>query len=357
MISMRFRSLVIVAILVLVLAQTAGAKGLLDKNLHYFQPTIDGSGMIVTYGSEPLGMFRMYYGAFGDVAINMLKYDQPPEIKKFNDKNPPPLDNLTSANLIKNQIAVNAVWGIGFWETFNVGLAVPFVVSRSFDDMFTDPYPSPKQNTHKAGIEGDNIGEDTKKAALEDIRLDIKVIAFNRLARCIGTGVVTTVGFPLAYQENQFVSDAGVTVAPRWFFDIGRERWTAAINVGYKYYSEKSTATLPGLVQEYGHHHSDDYRVRDELLFNLGAKFRFSYGSEFVIDSAARTFADNPLGDKREDYMEIMGAYRKYFRGLNFTALTFGGGVGLNKDAVGSPMGRVFIGITRDEKRLYVMSY
>ncbi|MBZ0272265.1 hypothetical protein K8I61_09515 [bacterium] len=348
MLTRRGRGAVFALAMILATARAAGAEGLLDKNLHLFQPTVDGSGLITTYGSEPLGHFRMFYGLYGDVAADILDYEAPPDSEE--------------ATLIENQAGVNLVWAIGLSKYVNVGLAFPFTPFRTFDEEYdTEVYPHPLIDEFEEDDpdrpEGVKIGEDTDSFAFEDIRLDLKFILIDRLERCLGVGLVTTFGYPVLNnpRDDQYTSDGGLTVAPRLVADLGREWWTVVFNGGYKYFAEKDRARLPGLSEEVAHPNSGDFRTDDELMGGLGVKFRFAWGQELMLDSAVRTFASDPFGDSREDYAEVMGAYRKFFRGFNFTALTIGGGVGLT-DGIGTPAGRLFIGITREENRLHIMS-
>src|SRR5208283_3684939 len=63
------RRFLVVAILCFAAPLAAHAEDIFQKNLHYFYPTTDGSGILWTYGSEPLEMGHMYYGAFVDDAV------------------------------------------------------------------------------------------------------------------------------------------------------------------------------------------------------------------------------------------------------------------------------------------------
>lgn len=334
----------------LVLAPGVSAEGLLDKNLHYFQPTIDGSGLISTYGSEPLGMFRMYYGLFVDDAVNMLEYEN------FEGD---------QVELIENQLGLNLVLGIGLWERINIGLAIPYLPHRSFDEDYLDNNeypPAERQGMDVSKVAGPKLfddatmsaDEDTKTNTFEDLRLDIKLIGMNRLVTCLGVGIITTVAFPVMYKPNQYSSDGGLTVAPRLFLDLGRGWWTIVVNGGYKYYAEKSRVQLPPYSQEINHSNPGDLRTEDEIILGAGMKFRFSFGDEIVLDSSARTYAAAPFGNSEVDYAEVMAAYRKTFRGLNFTAITMGMGAGVT-EGMGSPLVRFFLGFARDEKRLHMV--
>jgi len=282
----------------------AGAQELLDKNVHYFQPVVDGSGMLSTYGSEALTMFRMHYGLWADDAINPVEY------LAHNDRR---------FVVVENQLAGNLVYSVGFFNWLNVGFAFPFVAYR------------------RLGDELDFEGIDS--FALEDMRFDVKGILFDRRQQCLGAALLGRVTVPVGYKENNFVSDHYPTVTSLLVVDLGRRWWTVAANLGYKYYPNPQQSEFL------------DLRVRDELLLNLGATLRVSTTQQLIVDSATRTFANSPFSEPDLDYSEIVLAYRNYWQGLNYTALTAGVGFGL-LSGIGDPLVRVFIGITRDEKRL-----
>ncbi len=347
---MRMKTIFTAACLTILVSTPAFAEGLLDKNLHYFQPVVDGSGLLTSYGSEPLDMFRMYYAVMFDDSMNILDYEN------FEGDD---------AVLISNQAALNFVWSIGFWRYINVGVGIGYVPARSMDQDYLDNNeypPTPRPGVDVSKLEGPKLfddetlaaDEDTKENGLEDLRIDLKLIAFDRLARCLGIGVVTTFATPIDYKPNQYLSDGGLTIAPRLVVDLGRSWWTVVFNGGYKYYAEKSRIKLPPYSDEIDHPNDGDMYTDDELIFGGGLKFQFSFGDEFIFDTNSRTQANNIFGDNRIDYAEFMAAYRKTFRGMNFTALTMGGGIGL-LDGMGNPMLRLFVGIGRDEKRLHML--
>jgi hypothetical protein len=347
---MRLKRILVAACFLLLAVSPVFAEGLLDKNLHYFQPVVDGSGLLTSYGSEPLGMFRMYYGFMFDDSLNILDYEN------FEGD---------EAVLISNQPALNFVWGIGFWRYVNVGVGIGYVPTRTMDQDYLDNNeypPAEREGVDVSKVEGPRLfdddmlaaDEDTKANGLEDIRIDVKLIGFDRLARCLGVGLVTTFATPINYKPNQYLSDGGLSIAPRLVVDLGRTWWTFVFNGGYKYFAEKSRIKLPPYSEEIDHPNTGDMYTEDELIFGGGMKFRFSFGDEFLFDTNSRTQAGNPFGDNRIDYVEVMGAYRKTFRGMNFTAVTMGGGVGL-LDGMGNPMARFFLGIGRDEKRIHML--
>jgi hypothetical protein len=295
--------------LLLLLAWPAEAQELLPKNVHYFTPVVDDSGMIWTYGSSTLGMGRMHYGLWADDAVA-------------------PVAQLQSADdeinvIVPNQVGLNLVYGIGLFHVVNLGFAAPIVPYRQIEQDAADTF---------------NLDDDLTSFAIEDLRFDVKGTFLNRKQKCIGGAVLLRTTVPPAVQKNSFTSDQGVTLWPALVFDIGRRWWTFATNVGYKYY------TNPGESDVF------DLTVGDELTLNLAATFRPSRTQQIIIDSATRTQVARPFGEPDLDYSEVLLAYRKYWQRLNFTALTVGVGAGL-LSGVGDPTVRFFIGVTRDERR------
>lgn len=302
---MRLRHILLI-VLLLVLAAPAGAAGLLDKNVHYFQPVIDGSGVVWTVGSEPLTMFRMHYGAWLDDAVDSVDYLED--------------DNNRLYRIVENQVSANLVYAVGFFHFLNVGFDLSFTVFRQLNEDFEEKY-------------------DFTSFAVEDIRFEVKGTILNRRQKCVGLALLGRVTTPLAYQENSFVSDKTTTLAPVLVADLGRRRWTVAANLGYKYYVTPQGSELFAL------------EVGDELTLNLGGVLRVDRSNQVLADLATRTQVRAPYGEPDLDYMEVLVAYRKYWQRLNFTALTAGVGMGL-LSGVGDPKIRFFVGVTRDERRL-----
>jgi hypothetical protein len=336
---MRMRILLVVATVICIAAAPVWAEGILDKNTHMFAPTVDNSGAIVTYGSEPLGMLKMAYGVYVDTAMMPVRAEIPPSYCEGYEEPDP--DNNTykpgvepevpvvpcdeEVNLIEQQTGATLYWSIGLLDHFNLGFAAPMIAYRSFD--------------------ADYDNEDSKESIiLEDIRFDVKALLLNRRRHFIGLGLVNTVTLAL-YEEDNFASDRGTTVAPRLLFDMGRDWWSVAMNAGYKYYANPNETVL-----------YEDYTIGDEIVLNLGANFRFEYDQELVLDSAVKTLAEEAFSNADGDYIEVMAAYRKYWHRLNYNCLTLGAGVGVT-EGVGTPLARLFVGFGRSENRLsYVVS-
>jgi len=286
----------------------------LPKNTHMFAPTSDNSGIITTYGSEHLGTLWLAYSFWFDDAIAPVDYIDP--------------ENDQQVAMITNQAAGTVNFAFGITDYINIGYAFPYIITRSFD----------------ANYDKDNVLE-TSANTFEDMRLDVKLLLLRRTKHCLGLGLITTTTIPM-YSENNYASDKGATVAPRLLFDIGRNRFTWAINLGYKYYG-----TTPDPNRELV---LEDLEIGDELLLGTGGKVRFAWNQELLIDTAVKTLVQSPFGNPDADYAEVMAAYRKYWVRLNYTALTMGGAVGVTQ-GVGTPFVRLFVGIGRDESRLHFL--
>ena len=277
-----------------------------DKNVHYFQPPVDGSGVILTYGSEPLNWFGLHYGVYADEAIGHLTYEFPSGKRDI---------------LISNQTGVNALFAVGLSKFFTAGVAFPFVPYREMNEKYKDE------------VEG------IETTSLEDIRIEGKGILLNRRSHCIGLAAALTVSVPVGNDPNSFLSDTGLTYTPRFIFDVGRHRWSAAFNVGYKRYTEYKESWELGL------------EVKDEIVFGLGAKLRFASYNELMVDSVFRTQTSEFFSNQNADYGEIMGAYRFIYGNYSLFAFTVGAGAGVMKGA-GTPSVRMFIGVTSYEHHL-----
>jgi len=292
----------------LVLPLLSYADGIYDKNLHYFQPPPDGSGIILTYGSEPLNWLGIHYGLVADEAQVHVTYVPPHGEKEI---------------FVQNQVGANALLGVGITRFFNVGVALPFVVWREFNDKYIDKYHI----------------TNAKESAIEDMRIDVKGILLNRRANCLGVAAAVTTTVPLDALENNFLSDMQPTVTPRLIVDFGRRRWNVAFNAGYKHYSKESTSPIIKM------------EIKDEVLLSFGGKLRISQMNELMGDALFRTQAASFFTDPNYNYGEFIGAYRRLFGSYSLFALTIGAGGGV-MDGVGTPSVRVFIGLTSYEYRL-----
>ncbi|MDP8223125.1 MAG: hypothetical protein P9L99_07185 [Candidatus Lernaella stagnicola] len=305
---MTARRLVLTIALVLAFGQSAQAQNLLEKNVHYFLPVVDDSGIIWTYGSAPLGMGRMHYGLYADDAVAPVARLR---------------DNGEIQHVVQNQVGAQLLYSVGLFHIANLGFAAPLIPYRQINGQFEDDF---------------KLDQGLETFAMEDLRFDSKFTILNRRQKCLGVAALFRVGVPISGQENSFASDAGVTLHPALIVDLGRRWWTVTTNLGYKYYVNPGDSELFNLT------------VGDEISFNLGSVFRVSRSQQVLLDSATRTQVATPFGEPDLDYSEILVAYRKYWQRLNFTALTVGVGAGL-LSGVGDPTVRFFIGVTRDERR------
>ena len=283
-------------------AQGAAAESLLKKNFHYFQPPADGSGVIFTHGSEALNWVGIHYGVWSDWSFEHLTVI---------------LDNDEEENLIEHQVGASALFSIGVSRFVNIGLAIPFVPYREFNSEYKPT--------------------ETQKTEIEDPRLEVKGILFDRRRHCIGLALAATASYPYTMKENTFLSDEGFSITPRLIFDIGRRWWTVALNGAYRHGPASDSPYL-------------DNDVRDEVLINGGVKFRPAYSHELMVDVQTRSPISKFYSDPEANYGEAVVAYRYLWGSYSTYALTIGGGGGF-LDGVGTPTVRVFIGFTSFEHR------
>ncbi|MDP8255349.1 MAG: hypothetical protein P9M14_06335 [Candidatus Alcyoniella australis] len=296
-------AILIVLALSLVAAPDAAAEGFAVKNFHYFRPAADGSGILFTHGSESLSWLGMHYGGYIDDSIDPLQVN---------------FDNGDEERLVENQVAVNALYSIGLTRFANLGVAVPVVAYRTINSEFDD--------------------EDIPTTLVEDLRFEAKGILFDRRRRCYGLALNLTGTVPVDARDNSFATDGEFGLTARLIADLGRTWWTVALNSGYVYNPGADSGELK-------------METGDELLTSLGATFRLRQYGSILVDTAFRSPLDGLFTNENTSYGEAAVAYR-YFLG-NFTpvALTVGGAAGLI-DGAGSPLARVFIGVTVYENRL-----
>lgn len=267
-----------------------------DKNIYYFQPPSDGSGLIVTWGSEPIGNFGIHAGAMVDYAHRPMEYTDPQDKVK---------------TVIYNQTAVNGMFGVGLWHAFNVSGAFVQVPSRSFNSRYQDIY-------------------EWKEAVTGDARVAGKYMLFNRREDGMGIAFVGEVGLPTGDEEN-FVSDEQMTFLPRLVIDWGNEWYTLALNGGYKVYTEEIDGGLFNIP------------TGNEFLGSAGVTFRMFRVLELVGDYQMRMYEGE--SDMSKAYMEAFGAVRTTFFVNNPLRFTFGASAGLT-DGVGTPISRFYGGVS-----------
>ncbi|MBZ0270788.1 hypothetical protein K8I61_02040 [bacterium] len=265
-----------------------------DKNLHYFQPPTDGSGLILAWGSEPIGHIGFHIGALADYAHRPMEYTDPQDV---------------THTVIYNQTGVNAMFGVGLWDALNISGSYVFIPNRSFNQTY--------QEIYKWGDSGTG-----------DARASVKGIITNRRTDGIGIAVLAEAGLGNG-DEIAFISDEQMTVMPRVIFDFGNEWYTYVLNLGYKIYPDGIDGGL------------FDIPSGDEYLANTGLTFRVLWGLEFVGELAWRMYSGE--SDLSRSYTEALGALRSTWFTDNPVRLTFGASSGLT-DAVGTPIFRVFGG-------------
>jgi hypothetical protein len=269
-------------------------KDVYNKNIHYFQPPSDGSGLLTTWGSEPIGHLGIHIGSFVDYAYRPMVYSDPQGVEHV---------------VIYNQTGLNVLAGFGLWDALNVSMSYASTPSRSFNSRYLEIY-------------------EWKENAVEDMRVAVKYMFANR--RIDGFGIAVMTEFTMDNGDAQnFVSDEQVTLAPRLILDFGNEGFTYAINLGYKIFPD---GIEPGLF---------DIESGDELLINTGLTFRMFWGLEIFGEYAARAYTGE--SDYSSIYSELFGGIRSTWFLDNPLRLTIGASSGLT-DGVGTPISRFYGG-------------
>ncbi len=265
-----------------------------NKNLYFFLPPTDGSGLVTTWGSEPIGHLGFHLGTFMDFAHRPMEYTDP------QDK---------VHTVIYNQTGVNILFGFGLWDALNFSGAFVSIPNSSYNSRYQEVY----------GWEESGTG---------DARASVKYMLTNR--RTDGLGIAFLGEAALGNGDpSQFISDEQVTISPRLILDYGNSWLTFVLNGGYKYYTDGIDGGL--------------FRIPagDEFLFNTGATIRFLWGMEFVVDFASSLYTEETEISKA--YSEINGALRSTWFGRNPLRLTIGASMGTS-DGVGTPISRFYGG-------------
>ncbi len=268
-----------------------------NKNLHYFLPPSDGSGLVQAWGSEPIGHLGIHVGVLGDYAHRPMEYTDPQGVVH---------------TVLYNQSGMNALFGIGLWEVANLSVAYVTTPSRSFNSRYLETYK-------------------WKENATEDMRLSAKLIATNRRIDGIGLALQGEITMPTGDPQN-FVSDEQTTFTPRLIMDFGNEWFTYVINGGYKIYTEGQIE--PGLF---------NIDSGNEFIFNTGLTLRALWGLEFIGELASKTYLEGDGGFK-DGYAEAFGAIRSTFFVDNPLRFTVGASGGMT-DGVGTPIFRLYGGV------------
>jgi hypothetical protein len=265
-----------------------------DKNIHYFLPPTDGSGLITTWGSEPIGHLGIHVGALGDYSHRPMEYTDP---------------QGKVHTVIYNQSAITGMGGFGLWDALNLSGAFVSVPNRSFNSRY--------QRVYKWGDSG-----------TADARIALKYILTNRRTDGIGIAFLGEAGLGNG-SKTEFISDEQFTATPRFIFDFGNEWFTYALNVGYKIYPDGIDGGL------------FDIPSGNEIIANTGLTFRFLWGLELVGDFALRKYEGE--SDWAHSYSEFFYALRSTWFVRNPLRITIGGSAGLS-DGVGTPISRFYGG-------------
>jgi hypothetical protein len=314
-------------------AGQAMAQEVVVKNVYYFMPPADGSGLLGAWGSEPIGHLGFHLGAVVDYEDQPLEWTDP---------------EAATHILFYNQLGVQALVGFGILDKVNLSAAFTFTPMRQFNDQFKGK--EPYQNY--ADANGNELKETPdscekpncfiktfyrktdsqwQESAMGDTRVQAKYIFSNRQFDQYGLAFLVELGIPTG-DPGQFVSDEDITISPRAIFDMGNTWWTFLFNVAYKYYP--TTIARSRYFEIAG---------GNELILNTGVTFRFLRWGELLAEFQTRSLFEALYSNRSVDYGEAIFAFRGNWLTNNPIRMTVGIGVGI-LDGVGTPLYRAFVG-------------
>lgn len=311
----------LVLLAVVLAAGQASAQEVVLKNIYYLQPPADGSGLIGSWGSEPIGHLGFHFGVMADRAEQPLEWTDPEDVTHI---------------LIFDQIAGQGQFGFGILDRINLSVALPYAFARTFEEDYRGKMPQRDRDTGEIKLV--NVDEEWADQAMGDLRFQAKYIFRNREFDKWGLAAMVELGVPSG-DKAQFVSDEQVTISPRGIFDIGNTWWSYVLNVAYKYYPESLEAGL------------FDLEGGNELILSTGVTFRVLWGLEFIGEIQSRTLFEALYSNSNVDYAEGIFALRSTWLERNPIRLTLGSGFGI-LDGVGTPLYRVFLGFDVTIKEL-----
>lgn len=180
-----------VSLAALLAGATASAEeGRFDAQM--FRPSAAPRDLVMVQKSEVIGHLSPVFGIYTDIALDPLTLLA--------------VQTGKSIDAVGARLQVTGLAGVGFYDWFDVGVAVPFVAWQTSD------------NLRSLGTEGEIAPQ-----ALGDIRLSTKIALpyFNRKARIkegLGMAVGGDLNLPTGNQ-NAFTSDGAVTGAVRYIVD------------------------------------------------------------------------------------------------------------------------------------------
>jgi hypothetical protein len=290
----------------------AQAQEVVPKNIHYFQPPSDGSGIVTTWGSESIGHLGLYFGSMVDYASQPLEWTDPKDATHI---------------LIFDHTAVQVMAGFGVFSVLNVSVAMDYAVSRTFNDTYNGKRPFV---TDEGDIVLEDLDDGWDSTAMGDMRVAGKYMFRRRHYDGYGLALAAEASLPTG-DETQFMSDEQMTITPRAIFDLGNTWWTWGINTGVKIYTED-------LKQGWF-----ELKGGNELMLTTGAMFRVLRWLELLGDVQIRTPLEYAF-DSDFDYGEGYLAARLNFGVSNPVSVTLGSGFGI-LDGVGTPIWRGYLGV------------
>ncbi|HZF51247.1 MAG TPA: OmpA family protein [Polyangiaceae bacterium] len=273
-----------------------------------FRPAAAPRDLVMVQKSEVIGHFSPTVGVYYDVALNPLEL-------AVNDTG-------RTMNAVAARLQLTGLAGIGFFDLFDVSVAVPFVAWQTSD------------NLRALGTEGE-----IKTPAFGDLRLSSKIAIpyFNRkeqIKEGFGMAIAGNVNLPTG-NENAFTSDGvltgGTTLIMDYRFNFGL---ILATNVGLWLRPDTQFAGVRiGNMAQFG--------VAGEMY--VVQRWGLSVIGEVYGYPSLTSFPDSP---KQVPAEALLGLRWQTKHGIT---ITFGGSFGA-ACGFGSPAVRFFNGITFQPK-------
>ena len=279
-----------------------------ELQLQQFRPAAGPTDYLNVYSAAVAPHLEFDFGGYIDLA------DDPLTVPSFNAQFNPIVESQTTLSLFAS---------LGLWDMFEVSLLIPATVLQSSGDL--EPV-----------LDGPAPGEKIPSWGINDPRLSVKYGLLDMLQDPLGLGFVLSGWLPIGLNDR-FVADQSfaleaLTTAEVWIVRGVR----VAANVGYRYRHKPVTIR--------------DSKISDQIRWGLATNIPL-----FIKTLDAIVEFDGGIGIAKKEPgfegirpgevpAEIKGALR--WRIHEDWSVTGGVGGAMNREAVGTPDVRVFLGLS-----------
>lgn len=282
-----------------------------------FRPWADPDGMFQTQSGNTLKQWDYKVGFY-------LNYAKDPLILRDESgsriSDPAILSRIGRADLIGHQLGADLVAGIGFFDWFNLSLAIPMTLYQDggFPNM-TDFSP--------------NEGRSTSGAFFSDMKVALKFRALQEKKHFVTLGVQLVLGLPTGNKDN-FNGEDTVSFGIRLLASRRISIVHLAFNFGYRFLPE--TKFL-------------DQQVSHQFTYSLAASVNIIKNRlDLIADLAGATEFTGNVSPEGVPFEALLGG-RIY--PWKYTDLAINVGLGFSiAPGYGSPQFRLFAGVTWSPK-------